>query len=73
MGSVSACTAGYWRRYFLEGKLPEDETVCEVDRGYFPTVGDGLEKEVMLSGEEMELRMASEAVAKEWERWASRF
>lgn len=43
LSSVSICTAKYWRDYFLDGTLPEDETLCEVDQGYFPTAAFGVE------------------------------
>lgn len=65
IGSVSACTMGYYRRYLLHGELPEDEKVCEVDRGYFP--GSERRKGVsVMSEEERELSAMGEEMAKAW-------
>ncbi|KAK4698292.1 hypothetical protein P7C70_g7988, partial [Phenoliferia sp. Uapishka_3] len=36
LGSVSRCTMTKYRDYFLDGVLPPDEFMCEVDERYFP-------------------------------------
>lgn len=64
LGSVSHCTVGHYRRYLLDGELPEDEKVCEVDRGYFP----GSEKKDVsaMNEEEMELSRVGAEMANAW-------
>lgn len=75
LGSVSRGTMGYYRRYFLKGELPEDETMTQVDKGYFPTDEQEFEKGDMQEGwvmvgeneeEDDKLRRVAEAMAKSW-------
>ncbi|KAL8283847.1 hypothetical protein RQP46_005279 [Phenoliferia psychrophenolica] len=68
LGSVSHCTSGWYKDYFLNGKLPPDEFMCEVDAGYFPG-GDGVQVEEVLSGEKAELRERSRDMAAAWNAW----
>lgn len=61
---TNGCTRGHYRRYLLDGELPEDEKVCEVDRAYFP----GSEKKDVsaMSEEEMELSRVGAEMANAW-------
>lgn len=36
LGSVSNCTTTHYRRYYLEGYVPEDNFKCGIDAGFFP-------------------------------------
>lgn len=70
---------GVYRKYFLEGELPEEGKVCGVDRGYFPVEGGeqgvrvGLvtaEQEMSeLETEEARLRRIGEGLAAKWGEW----
>ncbi|ORY92735.1 TAP-like protein-domain-containing protein [Leucosporidium creatinivorum] len=64
IGSVSACTMGHYRRYLLHGELPENEKLCEVDRGYFP--GSERKEVELMSEEERELSGVGEEMALAW-------
>lgn len=71
LGSVSHCTMGWYRDYFLNGKLPPDEFVCEVDEGYFPG-GDDMRTAVELSTEQAELQGIARGMSAAWEEWLAR-
>lgn len=68
LGSVSVCTQRWYRRYFVDGLLPDDETLCEIDKGYFPA--DAPAVNVGRTEEEKELAELSEKVAAAWNVWA---
>lgn len=55
---------GYYRRYLLHGELPENEKMCEVDRGYFP--GSESKEVRVMNEEERELSSMGEEMAKAW-------
>ncbi|KAM0746142.1 hypothetical protein T439DRAFT_350818 [Meredithblackwellia eburnea MCA 4105] len=70
LGSVSSCTQKRYREYFLEGKLPEDGEVCEVDQGYFP--GFNADEEERWMGMDAEARgrwEIGQQVKKAWDEW----
>lgn len=72
LGSVSVCTIKAYRAYFLDAHTPDDETLCEVDQGYFPL---GTDEEVQVkwhSEEDAELYEISQGIAKEITQWISR-
>ncbi|KAK4047005.1 hypothetical protein OIV83_005691 [Microbotryomycetes sp. JL201] len=45
LSSVSKCTVGHYQRYLLHGELPDKDTLCEIDRGYFPDLAGDAELE----------------------------
>ncbi|KAI5479164.1 alpha/beta-hydrolase [Pseudohyphozyma bogoriensis] len=73
LGSVSVCTSRAYRDYFVSGKLPENEKLCEVDRGYFPsTEGDEFDATVRsMSVEDQHFAEIGHKLAGEWDRWLS--
>lgn len=64
LSTASSCTQAVFRRFFVHGELPEDETMCEVDRpGYFPVPG----VEVKALGSEEEVR--AKKMEDDWHEW----
>jgi hypothetical protein len=55
---------GHYRRYLLHGELPENDKMCEVDRGYFP--GSERKEVRVFSEEERELSAIGEEMVKAW-------
>ena len=66
----------YYRRYFLDAELPEDETMCDIDAGYFPkspeseTEEDWVMVEPKESEEDKKIREVAEAFARSWADYA---
>lgn len=54
----SLCTAKKIRAYLLDGKLPEDGTVCDSDEGYLFPHPDKKDALKLLGAEDKELRDA---------------
>ena len=69
--SVSICTARYWRNYFLEGSLPENEHVCQIDRGYLPGAPPDREHEMSIT--DAELLSMSQELSDSWRNFMSDF
>ncbi|KAM0787663.1 hypothetical protein ACM66B_003726 [Microbotryomycetes sp. NB124-2] len=68
LSSVSKCTVGHWQRYFLTGQLPENEELCEIDKGYFPETADtrGLQQVAGLAED-------AEAMSRAWVNFVLEF